>query len=126
MKIMGNMYRHDDYIEFKNYLMKMDECAPNYETFANTACLMEVFSEMSMFDAASGIMTALKIVYDDDQCDFILGFLSSMYESGVAQKSNDAYIAGLQMGAYPDNDGIDRDTYNSDDDDECDEFGEWR
>lgn len=82
---MGNMYKHDEYIEFKNYLMKMDESAPNYEAFANTACLMELLSEMSMFDAASGIMTALKIVYDDDQCDFILGFLSSMYESGVAQ-----------------------------------------
>ena len=123
---MGNMYKHDEYIEFKNYLMKMDESAPNYEAFANTACLMELLSDMSMFDAASGIMTALKIVYDDDQCDFILGFLSSMYESGVAQKSNDAYIAGLQMGAYPDNDGIDRDTYNSDDDDDVDEFGEWR
>ena len=123
---MSKMFRQDEYIEFKNYLMKMDESAPNYETFANTACLMELFGEMSMFDAASGIMTALKIVYDDDECDFILGFLSSMYESGVAQKSNDAYIAGLQMGTYPDNDGIDRDAYNSDDDDDCDEFGEWR
>lgn len=123
---MSNIYRHDDYIEFKNFLMKMDESAPNYESFANTACLIELFGDMSMFDAASGIMTALKIVYDENQCDFILGFLSSMYESGVAQKSDDAYIAGLSMGAYPDNDGIDRDTYNSDDDDECDEFGEWR
>lgn len=122
---MNKMYRHDDYIEFKNCLLKMDESTPNYETLSNTACLMEVLAEMTAFEGASGILTALHVVYNDDDLDFILGFLSTMYESWIAQKSNDGYIAGMQMGAYPDNDGIDRDTYNSDDDDDIDElFGD--
>lgn len=123
---MGEMFRHDEYVDFKNCLLKMDESAPNYDALSNTACLMEILAELSTFDAAGAILTALHVVYNDDDVDFILGFLSTVYESGIAQKSNDAYIAGLQMGAYPDNAGIDRDTYNSNDDDDVDEFGEWR
>ena len=90
------IYNYDEYERLKSSYESLQEDEPMKKDAKMLIDFIDFLKEYSMFDIASGTITALQTICNPEEFDFILGFWSGMEELkeflyGIDEKPDSLY-----------------------------------